>query len=191
MELAQPAQLSSIFGSLHGTRAAMLSTGTHTANMRIAAQLPPLRSATDSLQYLQRVVLLAPAAGRKLQLASRQALPALAGPAAANSGKAEVAADGILGLLRVAAAEVHGLSCSSVMLDPISCLPGDRQHSSFSRVEPPAIADGHGAACSAGAWSAPRLLQAAASTPSGFSGLFGQGQRSRLRPQVHLAGIAT
>lgn len=150
--------------------------------MRLTSRTPPLSGAIGGLQYLQQVMLPAPAAGRTLQLASRQALSALTGPVAAAGGKlGAAAADGAWGLLRVAAAEVHGLSCSGVMLDPSSRLPGNQlppqQQQRGSRLQPPAYTDGHGAACSAGAWSAPRLLPAAASTAAGRGSLSGMQMR--------------
>ena len=168
VENAQPDQLVDGFGGLRNASAVTLSIDRQSRAIHISPRIPALGAAVDGLRFLQQVMLPAPAAGRTLRLASRQAPAALCGPAASGSRKLEAAADGLQGLLRVAAAEVHGLSCASVMLDPGSCLQANSPDwQQMRRVSPeaqaPAYADGHGAACTGGAWSAPRLLPAARS----------------------------
>lgn len=169
VDTAQPDQLVDSFGGLDDALAVTLSTDRQSRVIRTSPRSPALGAAVDGLRFLQQVVLPAPAAGRTVRLASRQAPAALCGPAASGSRKLEAAADGLQGLLRVAAAEVHGLSCASVMLDPGSCLQASSPDwQQMRRVSPgaqaPAYADGHGAACTGGAWSAPRLLPAASSS---------------------------
>jgi hypothetical protein len=188
IEAAQPSEVASTFDGLRDRAAARLSVQNQGRTLQLHPHSPPLSAAIDGLRYLQQVVLPAPAAGRTLQLAARQAPAALSSPAATGGRKAEAVTDSIQGLLRVAVAEVHGLSCTSVMLNPISRLPDilphqrqqrqqqQQQGSSSSggngsvRMQAPAYADAHGAACTGGAWSAPRLLPATRSgTASGPS----------------------
>jgi hypothetical protein len=168
VETAQPDQLASRFSGLRHEAAAMLSASNQMRTIYLHPRSPASSAAIDGLRLLQQVVLPAPAAGRTLRLAARQAPTALSGPAASGSRKPEAAADGLQGLLRVAAAEVHGLSCASVMLDPSSRLPDisavqQQKRRLSTAAHAPAYADGHGAACTGGAWSAPRLLPAASS----------------------------
>lgn len=155
----------------HGSRAIVLqtfSTGSGPASLRLSAKLPPLRASISSLAYLQQVVLPAPAAGRTLQLTARQAPAAFSGPGAAAGSSSAAAADGIWGLLRVAAAELLGLSVQAATMDGSSRLltsAGGQYSSDTAHV--PSYADGHGATASAGSWSAPRLLPASARTVAG------------------------
>ena len=164
VETAQPDQLASTLSGLRHAAAAMLSASNQGRTVYLHPCSPALSAAVDGLRFLQQVVLPAPAAGRTLRLAARQAPAALSGPAACRSRKQEAAADGLQGLLRVAAAEVHGLSCASVMLDSGSRLPDtpqNQQQRGSTAAQAPAYADGHGSVCAGGAWSAPRLLPAA------------------------------
>ena len=184
VETAQPDQLATTFGSPRSGAATMLSASYQRHTMYLHPCSPALGATVDGLRFLQQVVLPAPAAGRTLRLAARQAPAALSGPASIGSRRLEAAVDGLQGLLRVAAAEVHGLSCANVMLDPSSRLPDIPQKRQQKRclsaeAQAPAYADGHGAACMGSAWSAPRLLPAAASGAAhGQSG----------RPGIHLQG---
>ena len=87
-------------------------------------------------------------------------LPAgIASPTAA--GDCGAAASGLGGLLRVAAAELPGLRCHSVSIDPQTA--GKTNAVSDSK----GFADGHRAVRTAGAWTALRLLPAPTSAAAG------------------------
>jgi hypothetical protein len=168
-ETAQRDQLASTFDGLRNGAATMLSASNQGRTIHLHLNSPSLCTAIGGLRFLQQVVLPAPAAGRTLRIAARQAPAALSGPGVSSSRKPEAAADGLQGLLRVAVAEVHGLSCASVLLHPNSQLPDAapnwrQQQRVSTAAQAPAYADGHGAACVGGAWLAPRLLPAAGSS---------------------------